>query len=498
MRICSSSAGLSLSGQACGLVLSLWVAVLGAAHAQTTGDAGAPTAQPAPGAVLVEKGRKLAVAADCAACHTTPKGGAPFAGGYPIGSPLGTIYATNITPSPTHGIGGYSLEDFTRALRQGVRKDGAHLYPAMPYTAYTQISDDDTAALYAYFMHGVQPVDAPAPQTALPFPFNLRWSMAVWNALYLKDQRFQPDTAQSPQWNHGAYLVGALAHCSTCHTPRNALMAEDGGRFLAGGSLGAWYAPNITSDATNGVGGWSEAELVQYLKTGRVAGKAQAAGPMAEAVEHSLQHLPDEDLKAIATYLKQTAPHGGDEAKPRYSYGSAAVTPEESMRGRTSDVDAGWRVFSGSCAHCHQASGNGTANGEYPSLFHNTATGASRPDNLVATILHGVDRTVDGRAHFMPAFGDAASYTDRLSDQEIADVSNFVLTQYGNPAVKVSAADVTTLRAGGKPPFIAQMRPLALPALVLAVLAAIALIALVAVRARRKNTAQDRATRTGA
>ena len=436
--------------------------------------------------VLVEKGRKLAVAADCAACHTTPQGGAPFAGGYPIGSPLGTIYATNITPSATHGIGSYTLEDFTRALRQGVRKDGAHLYPAMPYTAYTQISDDDTAALYAYFMHGVKPVDQAAPQTALPFPFNLRFSMAVWNALYLKDQRFVPDTSKAPEWNHGAYLVNALAHCSTCHTPRNALMAEDGSRFLAGGSLGAWYAPNITSDATNGVGGWSEAELVQYLKTGRVAGKAQAAGPMAEAVEHSLQHLPDEDLKAIATYLQQTAPHGGDEAKPRYSYGSPAVAQEESQRGLTSGVDAGWRIFSGSCAHCHQATGNGTGNGEYPSLFHNSTTGAGRPDNLIATILHGVDRTVDGRAHFMPAFGDAASFTDRLSDQEIADVSNFVFTQYGNPTVKVSPADVATQRAGGKRPFIAQMQPLILPAIVVVL---VALIAFIAVRARRKKAA---------
>lgn len=500
MRICRSSAGFSLSGKACGWVFSL-LAVLGAAPAQASGDAGTAAPVPPPqaqqaasaqqsattDAVLVEKGRKLAVAADCAACHTTPKGGAPFAGGYPIGSPLGTIYATNITPSQTHGIGRYTLEDFSRALRQGVRQDGAYLYPAMPYTAYTQISDDDTAALYAYFMHGVKPVDQAAPQTALPFPFNLRFSMAVWNALYLKDQRFVPDTTKAPEWNHGAYLVNALAHCSTCHTPRNALMAEDSGRFLAGGSLGAWYAPNITSDATNGIGGWSEAELVQYLQTGRVAGKAQAAGPMAEAVEHSLQHLPESDLKAIATYLKQTAPQGGDEVKPRYSHGSAAVAQEATQRGLAKGVDAGWRVFSGSCAHCHQATGGGTGHGEYPSLFHNSATGASRPDNLVATILHGVDRTVDGRAHFMPAFGDAASYTDRLSDQEIADVSNFVLTQYGNPAVQVSAADVATLRAGGKPPLIAQMRPLVLPAIVVVL---VALVAFIAVRVRRKkNTA---------
>ncbi|WP_325340658.1 c-type cytochrome [Xylophilus sp.] len=320
-----------------------------------------------------------------------------------------------------------------------------------------------------------------------PFPFNIRVSMAVWNALYLKDQRFVPDAGKTPEWNHGAYLVNGLAHCATCHTPRNALMAEDDSRFLAGGSLGTWYAPNITSDATNGIGGWSEAELVQYLQTGRVAGKAQAAGPMAEAIEHSLQHLPDADLKSIAVYLKQTAAVGGTEAQPRYSYGTPDVKNEEALRGATGTVDAGWRIFSGSCAACHQATANGTGNGEYPSLFHNTATGASQPDNLIATILHGVDRTVEGHARFMPAFGDAASFTDRLSDQDIADVSNYVLTQYGNPATaKVSASDVAVLRAGGKPPFLAQVRPLILPALVVVVLAVIAFAVL---RGRRKQSA---------
>ena len=475
MRMSSTGADASMVRSVCGWVFSL-VAAVGAAHAQ------APAASDA---ALVEKGRQLAVAADCAACHTVPKSGAPFAGGYGIASPLGTIYSTNITPSQTHGIGSYTLEDFSRALRQGVRKDGAHLYPAMPYTAYTQISDEDTAALYAYFMHGVKPVDQSAPQTALPFPFNIRASMAVWNALYLKDQRFVPDDSKTPEWNRGAYLVNGLAHCATCHTPRNAMMAEDNSQFLGGGSLGDWYAPNITSDASNGIGGWSAAELAQYLKTGHVAGKAQAAGPMAEAIEHSLQHLPDSDIQAIATYLKQTPAVSGNETQPRYSYGAPGAKDEQTQRGLSDGVDAGWRVFSGSCAACHQAQGDGTGNGEYPSLFHNTATGASRPDNLIATILHGVDRTVDGHASFMPAFGDTAAFTDRLSDQDIADVSNYVLKQYGNPAVaKVTAADVATVRAGGKPPFIAQMRPLIVPVIVIVVLA---ILAFALLRSRRKS-----------
>lgn len=496
MRFCKSKSGVSWSRTAFGLVFSVW-AGMHAAQAQTAAPA-QPAAAPAAAApavatassdaLLVEKGRKLAVAADCAACHTAPKGGASFAGGYPIASPLGSIYATNITPSKTAGIGSYSLDDFSRALRQGLRKDGAHLYPAMPYTAYAQISDEDTEALYAYFMHGVEPVDQAAPQTALPFPFNIRLSMAVWNALYLKDQRFKPDASKPPEWNHGAYLVDALAHCSTCHTPRNAMMAEDSSRYLGGGSLGAWYAPNISSDAINGIGGWTEAELVQYLKTGRVPGKAQAAGPMAEAIEHSLQHLPDSDIQAMASYLKQTKAVAGGETQPRFRYGQASLQSEDTQRGLVDGADAGWKVFSGSCAHCHQANASGTANGEYPSLFHNSVTGADRADNLIATILHGVDRTVQGRAHFMPAFGDAASFTDRLSDQEIADVSNYVLTQYGNPAVKVQPADVAAVRAGGKPPLIAQLPGLILPA---AVLLLVLVLAFIVIRQRRKAAASS-------
>ncbi len=253
-----------------------------AAIAAGTGSA---FAQDATGsdADLVAKGRYLATAADCAACHTAPNGGAPFAGGYGIESPLGTIFSTNITPSKTAGIGNYSEEDFARAVREGVAKDGSHLYPAMPYTAYAKISDDDMKALYAYFMHEVKPNDAQPEKTALPFPFSIRMSMAFWNLLFLDNTRFKPDAAKSADWNRGAYLAEALEHCSTCHTPRNELMAEEGDKALSGSAVGSWYAPNITSDKVSGIGGWSDAELVEYLRTGHVAGKAQAAGPMAEA-----------------------------------------------------------------------------------------------------------------------------------------------------------------------------------------------------------------------
>lgn len=459
-------------------------------------------AQEPPPAALIEKGRQLAVAADCMACHTAPAslglpgGGKPFAGGYAIESPLGTIYATNITPSKAAGIGDYTEAEFARALRQGVRRDGSHLYPAMPYTSYTQLSDEDTGALYAYFMHGVAPVDADAEKTTLPFPFSQRWSMAIWNLLFLDNQRFVPDTTKSAEWNRGAYLAGALGHCSACHTPRNALMAERGGQALAGGAVGPWYAPNITSDPVSGIGAWSEQELVQYLRTGRVEGKAQAAGGMAEAVQNSLQHLPEADLRAMAVYLKGTPPirdaadkgKDSDSSKPAHAWGAASST-EATLRGSrpfnsVARLTSGEQLYNGYCASCHQSNGAGSRNQAYPSLFHNTATGLSTPANLVAAILYGVDRQVGDTHVLMPRF-DALSYVDPLTDAQIADISNYVLGRYGNGAVRVSEADVALSRAGGPRPLLAQVQPYILPAMGVGLLLLAWLVRLWWVRRRR-------------
>lgn len=405
-------------------------------------------------ASLIQAGRYLATAADCAACHTA-QGGKPFAGGYPVISPLGTIYSTNITPSLSSGIGAYSEQDFARAVRAGVRRDGAHLYPAMPYTDYAGLTDQDIHALYAYFHHGIAAVDAPARQTALTFPFDIRASMAIWNGLYAKNTPFVPDPAKSPSVNRGAYLVNSLGHCAACHTPRDALMGQHGGDALAGGSLGSWYAPNISSDPVSGIGGWSDHDLSQYLRTGFVAGKAQANGPMAEAIDHSLQYLSDSDIAAIVAYLKQTQPMPTRESKARSDYGHALS--EGALRGNAVTTPHGWAIFSGSCAACHRANGAGPANGDYPSLYHNTATGADNADNLIATILFGLRRDAAGKPAFMPAFGPTASFADHLSDQDVADVTNYVLTQFGNPNVKVTAAHVATVRQGGKPPLLAKL-----------------------------------------
>ncbi|MBB5192721.1 mono/diheme cytochrome c family protein [Silvimonas terrae] len=415
----------------------------------------------------IKRGEYLARAADCIACHTVPRTGQPFAGGYGIASPLGTIYSSNITPSTSAGIGNYTLQDFDNALRRGIRKDGAHLYPAMPYTAYAKLQPEDVEALYAYLMHGVKPVDAQPRRTRLPFPFNIRLSMAVWNSLFLDPRVFQPEQGKSEDFNRGKYLVEALEHCSACHTPRNMLMAENPDAPFAGGQLGAWYAPNITADPVSGVGGWTQAELVQYLKTGHVAGKAAAAGPMAEAVSDSLSHLTDPDLQAMATYLKTIAPiRNTADSKPAWAWGSPA-NDDDSLRGtagvtQSNRPTSAAELFSANCASCHQANGMGTTDTAYPSLTNNTALGHLNPSNLIAVILNGVDRPLpDGHHAFMPGFGPG-SLINPLSDADIATLANYTLQRFGNTNVHVTPEEVAASRKGGEPPLLAKL-PRVLP-----------------------------------
>jgi mono/diheme cytochrome c family protein len=465
--------------------------VSGIAHAQSTSpdQTGSPDQ-----AALIEQGRYLAVAGDCMACHTKPEGGKPFAGGYGIASPLGTIFSTNITPSKTAGIGNHTEAQFARALRQGVRADGGQLYPAMPYTSYTGMTDADVHALYTYFMHGVAPVDEMPPRTKLPFPFNIRLSMVAWNLLFLGDRRFAPDTTKSPEWNRGAYLTEVMEHCDACHTPRNLLMAEIGDKAFAGAPVGSWYAPNITSDPISGIGGWSDAELVQYFKTGVAHGKGQAAGGMAEAVQNSLQFLRQDDLAAIAVYVKTIPPvRDPAETQPAYVYGSPADF-EAALRGKSKQnsgrpIEGGEVLFSGYCASCHQPTGGGTAGQSYPALFHNSATGGVNAANMVSAILFGVDRTVGGVHVLMPRFGEM-SYVQALSDEQIASIGSYVARQFGNPRLRVSAAEVATLRSGGPVSPLAVVSTYAVPTLVIVAVIIVAFdVVLVVVWRRRRAPA---------
>lgn len=407
---------------------------------------------------LQARGKYLATAGDCAACHTAPNGKS-MAGGLPIDSPFGQIYSSNITPSKTQGIGNYSEAQFARAIREGIAADGRHLYPAMPYPSYAGIRDDDVKALYTYFMHGVEPVDVASPATQLKFPFDQRWLMGGWNLLFAGGKPGAPVDGRSEAWNRGRYLVQTLGHCDSCHTPRDIAMGEETKRGLSGGQVGPWQAPNITSDPISGIGGWTHDELMQYLHTGVVAGKGQAAGGMAEAVEKSLQYLSDADLSAIATYLKGTPPvRNSRDKQPAYSFGGDGEGYEARLRADNPGIGfgepgrgylpliTGAQLYSGNCASCHQTRGEGTPDDAFPSLTHNAVLGGNNADNLVMVILAGLHIHTQDNDRQMPGFAD------ELTDEQVARLATFVMKQYGNPDVTVTASQVALLRQGGANP----------------------------------------------
>jgi fructose 5-dehydrogenase cytochrome subunit len=427
-------------------VTALLIAAFDSTSAQ---DAGTDAAE-------IKRGEYLALASDCEACHTAP-GGKPLAGGLPIESPLGTIYSTNITSSQQHGIGHYSLRQFTEALRRGIRGDGAHLYPAMPYASYALLTDEDVKALYAYFTKAVPAVDeVPAKTTSLPFPYNLRFSMGFWNALFLNAKPFTPDPSKSAEWNRGKYLAEGPAHCGECHTPRGFFMQQDRSRQFAGAVLGSWYAPNITPDANTGVGAMRADEILRYLKFGRVAGKAQAGGEMGLAVQLSLCKLSDDDLKAIVTYMRSVPAISDAETTAKFVQGQpftevakfrgvGAMSSNEALPGGAA------QLFAANCASCHGIGAGGSRDSYFPSLFHNSAlaTGAGR--NLVATILFGIDRsTADGLA-FMPGFGGKATDIAAFTNEQVVELANYLLQHYGNAAYSVTPQMVEQVRNGQAP-----------------------------------------------
>jgi len=409
---------------------------------------------------LIEQGKYVAKAADCGACHTLPDHGKAFAGGYKIDSPMGAIIATNITPSKTHGIGKWSEAEFTRAVREGVSPEG-HLYPAMPYTAYGQISDQDMHALWVYFSKGIAPVDeSPADKTNLSFPFNMRALMIGWNLLFARNEPAKAPMVEAGSPGRGEYLANALAHCSTCHTPRNMMMGEKSSVALSGAPLGGWYAPNITSDPNSGIGQWSEDEIVSYLKSGRAVGKAQAAGPMAEAVEHSFRSLTDDDLHALARYI-MTVPPVATPGVEHAAFNStvAALAQEVNLErdishypqdmSNGSSVD-GERLYMGACSTCHQTSGKGTGDQFYPSLTSNTAVGSVLPANLIMAIEEGIHRKTNDYTVSMPAF------KDQFTDAQTAAVATYVMQRFGGSQSSVTEDQVTLYKSGGDKPFIVR------------------------------------------
>ncbi|MGF6192727.1 c-type cytochrome [Serratia sp. 2723] len=402
---------------------------------------------------LVERGRYIAIAADCGACHRQAiNHGVPFAGGYAIESPMGRIIASNITPSKQYGIGNYSEQQFANAVREGVAADGRNLYPAMPYTSYRDMTTADVQALYAYFMQGVEPADIPpSARTDLSFPFNIRQIMWGWNLLYLSGASADKAEALPGSLERGKYLVEVLAHCSACHTPRNLMMAEQSSLNLSGSPLGGWYAPNITPDKS-GIGDWSQRDLVTYLKTGHLVGKAQAAGAMAEAVENSFSLMTDDDLNAIAAWVKQVPaiPTAVADIGLQSSRGGVDINSVLTGRGILTDSSTtdGAKLYENACASCHGHEGQGTDDSFYPALTRNRAVYALGPQNLVMVIVEGIQRKTSNTDISMPAFAE------QLNNAQIASVSNYVRSRFAGIDDKMTAQDVQTLREGGEAPFI--------------------------------------------
>jgi len=384
----------------------------------------------------VERGRYLARAADCVACHSAASG-EEFAGGFPMPTPLGRIYTTNITPDQETGIGSYSLEEFSRAVRDGVAKDGHYLYPAMPFPAFAKIDDADIRSLYAYFQHGVAPVNHANRPSDIPFLLSFRFPLFFWDMVVQRGP-FAPDPAHDAQWNRGAYLVQGLGHCGTCHSPRaltlheKALTERDGPAFLAGAVINEWYAKSLRGDK-NGLGRWSEADIVAFLKTGSTD-RTAAFGDMAEVVQHSTQYLTDDDLTAIARYLK-SLPAGP--AEPIIAAGNQAVLFSDD--GHFTRAKAGYEEF---CQSCHRTDGSGVTN-IFPALVGNDVVETADATSLVHIVLSGGRRpptTARPTAFAMPAF-------EKLGDREVAEIVTYIRTAWGNSASPVTAEQAAKVRA---------------------------------------------------
>ena len=376
----------------------------------------------------IARGAYLAKAGDCMACHTV-RGGVPYAGGRAIETPFGRLLAPNITPDRETGIGAWTPDDFWNALHNGKSRDGRLLYPAFPYTSYTKVTRDDSDALYAY-MHSLPAYKAPSPPHELRFPYNQQVSLALWRVLYFKPEVYVGSKQQSAQWNRGAYLVQGLGHCIACHSSRNTFGASEGS--LSGGMIQTlgWYAPSLTSDAEAGLGEWEVPHIASLLKTG-ISPRSTVFGPMAEVVQMSLQHLSDDDVTAMAVYLK---------ALP-----STPAPPVTMPNGPVVDkvIEQGKQLYEANCVECHGADGKGLPP-HYPPLAGNRALTMTEAANPIRIVLNGgFAPSTEGnpRPYGMPPF----SHT--LNDQEVASVVTYLRASWGNQAPPVSSRDVNKYRA---------------------------------------------------
>ncbi|OBZ93489.1 aldehyde dehydrogenase [Pararhizobium polonicum] len=376
-------------------------------------------------AVTIERGRMAAAAGACNVCHAGPDG-TPFAGGRRFDTPFGPVYATNITPDATNGIGAWSYPAFERAMREGVSRDGHHLYPAHPYTSFAGAEDADLQALYAYMMTQSPAAEKP-PETKLKFPYNIRAMMAGWNALFLTADPFRYVETRDAQWNRGAYLVETLGHCSACHTRRNVLGAEKtGSARLSGGFADGWEAPALNAFAKGPVG-WTADAFYDYLRTGHSRDHGSAAGPMAQVV-NVMQPLPDSDIRAMATYLASL--NGGTEPAVAATQSQHAIAASETTKAAAALLSPkGERIFNGACATCH------TGNTILPSLALNSNLHADTPDNILQVILNGVEAPAilaktTGRD--APEVMSMPAFSETLNEGQINDLATYLRARFAS------------------------------------------------------------------
>lgn len=375
----------------------------------------------------IERGRYLTVVADCAACHTNADGGAPFAGGRPIETPFGSVIAANITPDRETGIGDWSDAQFDTAVRLGRAPEGKWLYPAMPFPYYTRMTQADVLAIHAY-LNTLEPIHHRVESDQLPFPFDIRAGMRLWDVLYFSPGPYKPDPAKSTQWNRGAYLVQGPGHCAACHTPKTLLGGDRTGQRLQGYSIQGWFAPDITNDAALGLGRWSAADIVTYLQSGHNRFSA-AAGPMADEVSDSSSRMTNGDLEAIAVFLKNG--------------------PETSVIGKPLAVSkpamvAGAAIYQDLCSACHRQNGTGVAY-LIPDLAQSSQVASREATSVVRVLIHGAQSVAtsgEPTGPSMPAFGW------QLTDAQIAAVATFIRNSWGNAAPATTASEVHKVRAG--------------------------------------------------
>ena len=428
-------------------LLAAAAALLWFLNSRDESDLSAPVAAALPSASMLQRGAYLARAGNCMGCHSA-RGGEPYAGGRGIDTPFGTVFTSNLTPDAATGIGSWSPAQFWRAMHNGRSRDGRLLYPAFPYTSFTQVTREDSDALHAY-LKTLAPVVQTNRAHALRFPYQSQAALAVWRALYFSPGVYKTDASHNAEWNRGAYLAAGLGHCSACHTARNAMGATDG-LSLAGGLIPVqnWYAPSLVAPHEAGVGGWRTEDIVSLLKKGVSAG-ASVNGPMADVVMGSTQHLSDADLGALAQYLKTLpAPPPPSEIARYLDIAVAAISPSPRVATVPAAVTArGAKLYDKHCAQCHGDTGQGVANA-YPALAGNRAVLMAQSANLVQMVLNGgfAPATAGNPRPFgMPPF------VLLLDDNEVAAVLTHIRSNWGNQASAVSALEVNRIRSRQTP-----------------------------------------------